>query len=205
MAGSGLGPALRRQNEWLVRVLDHIQPQLGRISTNEVVKRPLFLEIAVCVLIRGLLNLNTLCSRTRLLRFQYYGFYSQRSRLACTAESSRRCWRANPTNKIVHRHTPLNLALGNDKNYFENVLTTDGSMELFSEAMECLKGCWRSIPVIHRQRLPPVSTGPRIPPWISVVEVDTTASPSQKHFQAFAGHRGRPASKRRIRKSNHPE
>jgi 6-hydroxytryprostatin B O-methyltransferase len=38
------------------------------------------------------------------------------------------------------RQIPLNLALGNDKSYFENVLATGRSMKLFSEAMESLKG-----------------------------------------------------------------
>lgn len=38
------------------------------------------------------------------------------------------------------RQIPLNLARDNDKTYFENVLASGGSMKLFSEAMECLKG-----------------------------------------------------------------
>jgi hypothetical protein len=38
------------------------------------------------------------------------------------------------------QHILLNLALGNDKSYFENVLATGGSTKLFSQATECLKG-----------------------------------------------------------------
>lgn len=38
------------------------------------------------------------------------------------------------------RQIPLNLVLENDESYFENALATGGSMKLFCEAMECLKG-----------------------------------------------------------------